>query len=195
MIQSTWLKSLLLFVLVLFTAQCGDESEVIVDLSCPSFGESGGTIDFPCPSLDDFNGGPYSFMVNVGDIDDRCAGGAFNGQIPQGPYGPVTLPSSAALEQGSQKITMELPMVGFVEGTLSLTESFIELTVAYPIPVNDINVPVIGEVDVSACVAGALCPVSENVVEARFAVTVLSINPPLIPTPCTIGVPATGTLQ
>lgn len=174
--RSKWFKVLLISALALFTAQCGDDSEVIVQ---------------KCDALDGFEGGDYLFVVDVGGIVDGCAGGLFNGFIDPGPYGPVTLP---ALGDLPQDITMELPFVGEVTATLSLANGVLRLRVEDPIQLDDIVTP-IGAVDVTARVSGTLCPVSAIRVDAGFTVTVQSINPAVIATPCTIGVPATGTLQ
>ena len=175
-IRSTWFKFLPILALALFTVQCGDDSEVI--------------IQDHCPGLDGFEGGDYIFMVNVGDIVDGCAQGAFNGLIDPGPYPAVTLPALADLPLD---ITIDLPFVGPVTGGLSSDGNTLRLTVDDPIDVVGIEVPIIGQVDVTVRVSGTLCPISATRVDAAFAVSVESIDPPLIPTPCTIGVPATGT--
>ncbi len=179
MIRSTWLRSILLFALVLSASNCGDESEVIIEA-------------LDCPALEGFEGGDYFFTVDVGGIDDGCAGGSFNGLIPPGPYGPVTLPASSILPQD---ITMTLPLVGEVTGTLSSAGGALRLTVEDPVQVVGIVLPIVGAVDITARVAGTLCPISATRVDAAFTVTVVDIVPdvPLIATPCTVGVP--GTLQ
>ncbi len=176
MIRSAGLKLILLFALVLTAASCGDESEIIIQ-------------DLSCPALDGFAGGIFWFTVNVGGITDGCAEGAFNGLIDPGPYGPVTLPSEADL---SQEITIELPFAGEVTGTLSSNGTFMQLTVDDPVQVNGIVLPIIGAVDVTARVSGTLCPATEDRVDAVFTITVQSVDPPLIATPCTVSVPATG---
>jgi hypothetical protein len=179
MIRSTWLRSILLFALVLSASNCGDESEVIIQ-------------ELDCPALEGFAGGDYFFTVDVGGIADGCAGGFFNGLIAPGPYGPVTLPALADLPQD---ITMTLPFVGEVTGRLSLGGGALHLTVEEPIELVGIVVPPFGTVDVTARVAGTLCPISATRVDAVFTINVVDIDPdvPLITTPCTVGVP--GTLQ
>ncbi len=182
MLRSTWLKFILLFALVLFVAQCGDESEVIIQ-------------ELNCPALEDFEGGDYSFTVNVGGITDGCAGGLFNGLIDRDPYGPVTLPALTDLPD--EDFTVTLPFVGEVTGRLSSSGGALRLTVEDPIQGIRIQVPGVGEVTVTARVSGILCPVSATRVDAAFTVTVQSIQPPvpLVNPPCTVGVPATGSLQ
>jgi hypothetical protein len=179
MIRSKWLRFALLFALVLSAANCGDESEVIIQ-------------ELDCPALEGFAGGQYLFTVDVGEIVDGCADGAFNDLIDPGPYGPITLPAAADLPQD---ITMTLPFVGQVTGTLSSGSGALRLTVEDPIQVVGIVLPLVGAVDVTARVSGTLCPISATRVDAAFTVTVVDIVPdvPLIPTPCTVGVP--GTLQ
>ncbi len=179
MIRSTWLRSILLFALVLSASNCGDESEIIIQ-------------ELDCPALEGFAGGQYFFTVDVSEVVDGCAGGFFNGLIPPGSYGPVTLPAVADLPQD---ITITLPFVGEITGSLSASGGAMRLAVDDPIQVVGIVVPPFGTVDVTARVSGTLCPISATTVEAVFTVTVVDINPdiPLITTPCTIGVP--GTLQ
>jgi hypothetical protein len=179
MFRSKWLRSFLLFALVLSASNCGDESEVIIEAP-------------DCPALDGFEGGVYSFTVNVDGITDGCADGAFNDLIDEGPYGPITLPAAADLPQD---ITLTLPFVGQVTGTLSLSGGALRLTVEDPIQVVGIVLPIVGAVDVTARVSGTLCPVSATRVDAALTVMVVDIDPevPLITVPCTVGVP--GTLQ
>ena len=179
MIRSTWLRFILLFALVLSAANCGDESEVIIE-------------ELDCPALEGFAGGQYLFTVDVGGVVDGCARGFFNGLIDPGPYGPVTLPALADLPQD---ITMTLPFVGVVTGRLSVVGGTMRLTVEDPIELVGIVIPPFGTVDVTARVSGTLCPVSATRVDAVFTVTVVDIDPDvsLITTPCTVGVP--GTLQ
>jgi hypothetical protein len=176
---SKLLRFTLLFALVLSAANCGDESEVII-------------LDLDCPALEGFAGGQYLFTVDVGEIVDGCADGAFNNLIDPGPYGPITLPATADLPQD---VTITLPFVGVVTGTLSSDGGALRLTVEDPIQVVGIVLPIVGAVDVTARVSGTLCPISTTRVDAALTITVLDIDPdvPLIPTPCTVGVP--GTLQ
>jgi len=179
MIRSTWLRAILLFALLLSAANCGNESEVIIQ-------------ELDCPALEGFAGGQYLFTVAVNEIVDGCAGGFFNGLIYQGPYGPVTLPAKADLPQD---ITITLPFVGEVTGRLSSNGTSLQLTVDDPIQVEGIVIPPFGTANVTARVAGTLCPISATRVDAVFTVRVVDINPdvPLITTPCTVGVP--GTLE
>jgi hypothetical protein len=179
--QSTWFKSLLFFALVLFTAQCGSESEIIVQ-------------ELNCPALEGFEGGDYLFTVVIRNIVDGCAGGFFNALVLPGPYGPVTLPALGDLPDDN--FTVTLPFVGQVTGRLSSNGTALLLTVPDPIRLDDLVTP-FGVIDVIARVSGTLCPVSADRLEAAFTVTVDSIDPaiPLVRTPCVIGVPATGTLQ
>ena len=175
MIRSKWLKFALLFPLVLTAANCGDESEVIIQ-------------EWDCPALDGFPGGQYSFTVDVGGIDDRCTGGSFNGLIDPGPYGPINLPAEADLPQD---ITMTLPFAGEVTGTLSSGNGALRLVVEDPVQVVGIVIPPFGEINATARVSGILCPISATSVDAAFTVTVQSVEPAVISTPCTIGVPGT----
>jgi hypothetical protein len=174
MIRSTWLKFFLLFALVLSASNCGDETEIIIE-------------EPECPALQGFAGGVYLFTVDVDRIVDGCAGGAFNGLIGPGPYGPITLPASSTLPQD---IPMDLPLVGEVTASLSLNGGVMRLEVD-PIQVDGITLPIIGTVDVTAGVSGTLCPVSATRVDAVFTIRVLDIDPPLVNTPCTVGVPGT----
>ena len=57
MIRSKWLRSILLLTLVLSAANCGDDSEVIIQ-------------ELNCPALEGFAGGDYFFTVDVGGIAD-----------------------------------------------------------------------------------------------------------------------------
>jgi hypothetical protein len=176
MIRSTWLRAILLFALLLSAANCGNESEVIIQ-------------ELDCPALEGFAGGQYLFTVDVNEIVDGCANGFFIGLIDPGPYGPVTLPALADLPQD---ITMTLPFVGDVTGRLSVSGGAIRLRVEDPIELVGIDT-LFGTANVTASVAGTLCPISAARVDAVFTVRVIDINPPLIATPCTVGVP--GTLQ
>jgi hypothetical protein len=178
-IRSTWLRSILLFALVLPASNCGDETEIIIE-------------ELECPALEGFAGGVYFFTVDVGGIADGCADGTFNDLIDQGPYGPVTLPASSTLPQD---ITITLPLVGDVTGTLYVDGGVMRLGVEDPIQVVGIILPVFGPVNVTARVSGTLCPISATRVDAVFTINVVDIDPdvPLITTPCTVGVP--GTLQ
>ena len=177
MIRSTWLRVILLFGLVLSAANCGGDSEILIE-------------ERYCPALDGFEGGEYLFTVDVGDIADGCASGFFNALIDPGPYGPVTLPPEEDLPQ---EITMTLPFVGVVTGRLAVIGGAIRLTVEDPIELVGIDVPPFGTVDITARVSGALCPISETRVDAVFTVSVVDINPEisLIQTPCAVGVPGT----
>jgi hypothetical protein len=177
MIRSTWLRSILLFALVLSASNCGDESEIIIQ-------------ELDCPALEGFAGGQYSFTVDVNEIVDGCAGGFFNDFFDPGPYGPVTLPPLADLPQD---ITITLPFVGVVTGRLSAGSGTMRLTVEDPIELVGIVLPAFGTVDITARVSGTLCPISATRVDAAFVVTVVDINPgvPLVTTPCTVGVPGT----
>ena len=151
MSRSIWLKFILLFALVLSAANCGDESEVIIEeLDC---------------LIDGFEGGDYFFTVDVGGIADGCAGGLFNGLIDPGPYGPITLPASAELPQD---VTMTLPFVGEVTGTLSSSGGALRLTVPDPIQGIGIVVPPFGAVNVTARVSGTLCAPSRKIGWTRF---------------------------
>ena len=179
-IRPTWLSFTLLLALTFLAASCGDDSEVItLELSC---------------MIEGFEGGDYLFTVNVAEINDECAGGIFNGLVDPGPYGPVTLPATADLPQ---EITMTLPFVGEVTGTLSSVGGALRLTVEEPIQGIPIQIPDVGNFTVTASVSGTLCPVSATRVDAAFFVTVQSIQPsfPLVDPPCPISVPATGRLS
>lgn len=168
-----------------FVAQCGDDSEIVIDQELQCLGE-------------DFQGGDFSLLIDVERVFDRCAAGAFKSYIAAGPYGPFTLPSGAQLAQGPQEITITLPLVGEVTGTLSLGGSTLRFEVEQPIRIEDIVLPFsLGTVDVEAGVSGNICPVSQEQLEAAFTVTVQDVQPdlPLINTPCRIEVPVSGSRQ
>lgn len=179
--RSTGMIATVLTAVVFFASNCGDESEVII-------------VNLDCPALDGFQGGNYSFSVIVGEIADQCAGGIFNSLIDPGPYGPVALPEVVDLPQ---PITMDLPFVGEVTGSLSSDGTALKLTVPDPIQVPGIPVPGVGQVTVTARVSGILCPLTATRVDAEFTVNVQNIQPPvpLVDPPCAIRVPVTGSLQ
>jgi len=179
-LQSTWLKPLLLLALFLFVAQCGDESEIVLeDLEC---------------FVEGFEGGDYTFSVDVEGIDDRCAAGIFNSYIVPGPWGPFPLPGET---DPPQDITITLPFVGEVTGTVSWNGETIRLVVWQPIQITGIVVPGFGAVNVTARVSASFCPASQERVDGVLTITIQEVQPeiPVINTPCQITVPGFGSLQ
>ena len=178
--RSRWWKPLLLLSLVLFVAQCGDESDVVME-------------DPEC-FVEGFEGGEYAFTVDVDRIDDLCAAGFFNGYIDPGPWGPFPLP---AVADPPQDITITLPFVGAVTGTVSWSGSTIRFVVLQPVQISGIPVPGYGAVSVTARVSASFCPASQERVDGELTITIQELQPaiPLINPPCQVTVPGIGSLQ
>ena len=176
--RSKWLKSLLLVALVPFVAQCGDESEIVLE-------------DPEC-FVEGFEGGDYAFTVDVERIEDRCTGGLLNSYIVPGPWGPFLLPGE---QDPPQDITVTLPFVGQVTGTVSWNGAALRLVVWQPIQITGIVVPVFGAVDVTARVSADFCPVSQEQVDGVLTITILETQPEVINTPCQVTAPAVGSFQ
>jgi hypothetical protein len=171
--RSKWLKPLLLLALVPFVAQCGDESEIVL--------EDGDGQD--C-LLEEFDGGSYGFSVT--GVSDGCLGGALEQGIPDGtPFGPVEFP---ALEELPAPVNIPgIPLVGTVSVQLSCSGNNLRIAGTEPI---EIVVPGFGAV--TATVSGILSPASETTVSGGITARVSSAP---FPTPCNLTVQTTGTLQ
>ena len=169
-----WLKSLLLLALVLFVAQCGDESEIVL--------EDGDGQD--C-LLEDFDGGSYAFSVT--GVTDGCLNGALKSYVPIGtPFGPVDIPGVDELSD-DPIIIPGIPVVGTVSVQVSCSGAGLQIAGTGPI---EVPVPQIG--NVTATVSGVLSPDSEDTVNGGITARVTSAP---FPTPCNLTVQATGTLQ
>jgi hypothetical protein len=168
-----WLKSLLLLALVLFVAQCGDESEIVL--------EDGDGQD--C-LLEDFDGGSYTFSVT--DVTDGCLNGALEPYVTIGtPFGPVEIPGVDELSDDPINIP-GVPVLGTVSVQVSCSGTSLRIAGTGPI---EVPVPLIG--NVTATISGVLSPVSEDTVSGGLTARVTSAP---FPTPCNLIVQATGTL-
>lgn len=166
-IRSKWFRSALALTLLLFVAQCGDESDIVIDQELQCLGE-------------DFAGGAYTFTVN--SVSDDCGLGDF-GLLdefvsPGDQFGPVVLPSAQQLPP-----TIDIPFdppLGTVTVAISLQGDrfFVMTTEPITIPVNP---PVTGTV------SGNLCPVEGDEIVSGFNIVTTA------PIPCNIRVGATGT--
>ena len=168
MIRSKWLRSILLLTLVLSAANCGDESEVIIEeLDCV---------------LDGFEGGTYTFAVNsISDNPDGCSLGqadSFVGQL----FGPVVLPGTDELPSPATEIP-GIPLVGAVEVIFSTNGDVIRVQGTEQV---EVSYPVIG--NITATVSGTLCPASATRVDGQITVRIIS------PISCNVTALATGTL-
>lgn len=177
MIRSTWLRFILLFALVLSAANCGDESEVIIEeLDC---------------MIDGFEGGTYLFAVN--SVRDGCTPGLIAGQVvsPGDLFGPVDLPGTAELP--AQRDILNVPLVGRVPVNISTDGNFIKIQGTEQV---EVLIPEIGST-ITATVSGTLCPVSVNRVDGQITVRILSPSIPILmpTTPCNVTALATGSLQ
>ena len=112
------------------------------------------------------------------------------GLIPLGPY-PIQLPGHNELPTD---ITVTLPFLGTVAGTLSLDGDVIRLSVPEEIVVEDFVIPGIGSIDMAFTVSGALCPLAQEQVEAEITGTLIRVAPPIV-SPCTANISMTGALQ
>ena len=170
MIRSTWLRSVLLFALVLSASNCGDESEVIIEeLDC---------------ALEGFEGGTYIFSVN--SVGDGCTPGLIAGEVitPGDLFGPVALPGTA--ECPLKETSRTLPLVGTVPVNIFIEGDFIKIQGTEQI---DVFIPEIGST-ITATVSGTLCPVSANRVDGQITVRILSPSIPILmpTTPCNVTV-------
>jgi len=170
MIRSTWLRSILLFALVLSASNCGDESEIIIqELDC---------------DLEGFEGGNYEFVID--NVSDGCAGGLIGQYVQPGDrFGPVFLPPADQLPPTI--VIPDVPLVGRVEFQVSTDGNVIRIS-GSPGPV---TVPGIGTV--TATVSGTLCPDPEST-QVNGEVTVTLTSAPLIATPCNVRALVAGSL-
>ena len=187
-VRSDWLKGLLVLVLALAVAQCGSDD------GCTNCG--GGSSDTGCAN-EDLTAGLYSFTIvdQVEGCSDLFSLLAEFGLIPPGPYA-FTLPGYSSLPAS---VTVTLPMPGSpqVTGTLSevagdivlevpgTTQVFVDLPPYMDLP-DSITIPV--------NIAGTLCPVSQDTVDAELAITLPQAVPPFTSGGCTIEATLRGTL-
>jgi hypothetical protein len=188
LIQSEWLKGLLVLVVALIVAQCGSDDGIT---------DFGGSPSEPACANEDLTAGLYSFEIVPGGVegcDNLFSLLSEFGLIPPGPY-PIQLPGYSALPQ---QVTVTLPLPGSpqVTGTISEVSGDIVLTVPGPTQVN-INLPPLPglppSINISVNVAGTLCPISENRVDAELAITLPQAVPPFTSGGCTIEATLRGT--
>jgi len=174
MIRSKWLRSILLLTLVLSAANCGDESEVIIEeLDC---------------ELEGFEGG--NFMFNINSVSDGCTGGLLVGTVvsPGDSFGPVALPGTDELPATID--ILGVPLVGTVPVQISTEGQFIRIEGTDQI---EEFIPELSTT-VTATVSGTLCPVAATRVDGQITVRVLSPSIPILmpTTPCNVTVLASG---
>jgi hypothetical protein len=176
------MKPLLLFAMILFVAQCGDESEVVI--------EDG---DGQNCLLEDFDGGSYTFTANAlsdGCTEDKWLETFF--PIAGEQFGPVEIPS---LDELPATVDIPgIPLVGTVPVQVSCSGTDLEIE-----ETEEILVSLNGFGSIAVKVSGILSPVSEETsVEARIWLKIVSEQVPLIEferIPCILTVQAAGTLQ
>jgi hypothetical protein len=169
MIRSTWLRSILLFALVLSASNCGDESEVII-------------LELNCPALEGFEGGTYLFTVDrVTDNPGGCSFGQADPFVGE-QFGPLDLPATVDLP--AQRTIEDVPLVGTVTVDIRTDGQTIRIDGTEQIQV---SVPGIG--NITATVTGLLCPKSASRVDGQITVRITS------PIACNVTAWATGTPQ
>ena len=182
---------MLVLVLALMVAQCGSDDE-----GCTNCGGSGSS-DPGCVN-EDLTAGSYSFTIidQVEGCNDLFSLLAEFGLIPPGPY-TFTLPDYDNLPQ-SVTGTLPLPTSPQVTGTLDEVSGDIVLTVPGTTQVT-IDLPPLPDlpasVTLSVNIAGTLCPISENTVDAELAITLPQAVPPFTSGGCTIEATLRGTRQ
>ena len=170
LMRSEWLKGLLVLVLALMVAQCGT-GEDITDLV------DRGPSEPQCVN-EDLTAGLYSFTIV--DRVEGC-GDLFNllaefGLIPSGPY-TFTLPGYGNLPESIRDIVLRVDVTTQVPVDWP---PYLDLPDSSNIPVN---------------LAGTLCPLSENRVDAELAITLPQAVPPFTSGACTIEATLRGTRQ
>ena len=167
MIRSTWLRSILLFALVLSASNCGDESEVIIEeLDC---------------MVEGFGGGTYLFTVDsVRDNPEGCSFGQADSFVGE-QFGPVDLP--AAVDLPAQRTIEDVPLVGTVTVDITTDGQIIRMD-----GTEQIQVFVPGFGNITATVTGLLCPKSAARVDGQITVRITS------PISCNVTALATGSL-
>ncbi|MEW6440176.1 MAG: hypothetical protein AB1640_04500 [bacterium] len=177
--QNSFLLWAGLCALAVFTPACGDDDD------------DGGNGQQCQP--EQLTAGSYSFMVD--GVDDLCADGFLEPIIREfAPYGPVTLPSFAQLQEGPQSVQLDLPLVGTITVDLSYQGGEIVFSVAQ------------GDYTIQGCVAsvsaqGTICPVSQSNVGLTGTFTLHDLGSgceafdPFVDVPCTVTVDLSGDLQ
>jgi hypothetical protein len=166
-IRSRWSQSVLLFALALLVAQCGNESDVVIDQELHCLGQ-------------DFPGGGYMFTVD--SVSNDCGLDAFIDElVGPGDQFSVVLPAAQQLPTTTD-ITFD-PPIGTVTVDISLQEDRIRVTT--PNPITRL-VPGFG--NVTGTVSGILCPVEGGDIVSSFNIGATALN-----VTCNISVAATGT--
>ncbi len=164
-IRSRWFLSLLLLALAPLVAQCGNESDVVIEQQLNCLGQ-------------DFAGGLYTFTVN--SVSNDCGLDDIISQLvgPGDQFGPVSLPDAQQLPP-----TIDIPFdppIGTVTVAISLQGDRLWVTTPQPI-----TIPVFPPV--TGTVSGTLCPVEGGEIVSGFTIVTTA------PISCNIGVAATGT--
>jgi len=190
MMRSECLRGLLVLVLALMVAQCGGDDE----FTGP--GDNGPSE--PQCANEDLTAGLYSFTIV--DQDEGC-NDLFSllaefGLIPPGPY-TFVLPGYDSLPQS---VTVELPLPGSPQVTGTVSEVSGEIVIEVPgttqVPVVLPPLPGLPEsIIIPVNIAGSLCPISENRVDAELAITLPQAVPPFTSGGCTIEAELRGTRQ
>ncbi len=191
LMRSEWLQGLLVLVLALMVAQCGSD-----DGACTDCGDRGPS-EPQCVNTD-LTAGLYSFRIV--DQVEGC-GELFSlldrfGLIPSGPYA-FTLPGYDNLPQ-SVMVTLPLPGSPQVTGRLDEVSGDIVLTVdvTTQVPVDLPPLPGLPDsIIIPVNLAGTLCPISEDTVDAELAITLPQAVPPFTSGGCTIEAKLRGTRQ
>jgi hypothetical protein len=178
---SECLRGLLVVVLALMVAQCGGDDE----FTGP--GDNGPSE--PQCTNEDLTAGLYSFTIV--DQDEGC-NDLFSllaefGLIPPGPY-TFVLPGYDSLPQS---VTVELPLPGSPQVTGTVSEVSGKIVIEVPgttqVPVVLPPLPGLPEsIIIPVNIAGSLCPISENGVDAELAITLPQAVPPFTSGGCTI---------
>jgi len=191
LMRSEWLKGLLVLVLALMVAQCGSDDD-----GCTNCGGNGQS-DPGCVN-EDLTAGLYAFTIidQVEGCNDMFSLLAEFGLIPPGPY-TFTLPGHVGLPQ---PVTVTLPLPGSpqVTGTLDEVSGDIVLTVPDTIQV-PVDLPLLpglpNSITIPVNIAGTLCPISQDTVDAELAITLPQAVPPFTSGGCTIEATLRGTRQ
>ena len=189
--RSDWLKGLLVLVLALTVTQCGSDDEGCTDCA------GGGSSDPGCTN-EDLTAGLYSFTIvdQVEGCGDMFSLLAEFGLIPPGPYA-FTLPGYDELT-ASVTVTLPMPTSPQVTGTLSEVAGDIVLEVpgTEQVFVDLEGVPYPGippSITIPVNIAGTLCPISPDTVDAELAITLPQAVPPFTSGGCTIEATLRGT--
>jgi hypothetical protein len=164
--------SIVCVAIALLAANCGDESEVIIEeLDC---------------QLEGFPGGNFTFSVTgVSDSPENCTFG-LSDEIVGEIFGPVAIPATEDLPSDPTVIG-SFPIVGSVEVIFSTDGEAIQVTGTDQI---EGTYPGIGSF--TATLSGVICPVSTARAEGQLTV---SITQPFQPVTCNVTARATGQSQ